>query len=285
MKRLLKWLLMLSVAAAMGGCAARGGVTVDAAEARQDNCIDDKHPSGAFTCVREAAGEAWLYAQMSSHVYGSPEHLFEFPDYVQPESPVEAPGTGFRAQVFRVNPPGKEPYVVIAYQGTKGLRDWLMGNLNPTSPQARQGRELLKKVRAASPNTKITLTGHSLGGAISKFVVTREPGLIAHIFNPSVFVTSGPYAREKNLYSIAHYGEALGWPRRAVWDGSDVHTILPCKKDGPISRHSIRLAAECLTHLAAWESPQSPDSAEAQNSLELNGIAPRRRLVDNELVL
>ena len=213
----------------------------------------------------------WLYAQLASTAYGD-ERKFALPEYVTPEMDQITLWSGFKAQAFNVAPASGAPYVVIAYAGTEGLGDWVFGNFNPLQTQGRQGLALLRRLQHKYQNRKFVLVGHSLGGAISKYAATRVPNVEAYVFNPSLMATSGPYASVENINGISQYAEVLAGVRKILPNGPGEYTTLGCYKDGPIGRHSIRVIAECLTHVAAWE------SAQAQASLELNRLTPRRRI-------
>lgn len=238
---------------------------------RKDSTAFDGHPSGAAVFIRKAAADTWLYAQLASTAYDD-ERRFELPHHVTPATESVTRRTGFKARAFHVRQVGSDPYIVIAYAGTEGLGDWIFGNLNPLQTQGRQGLAFLQSISREHPGLRIVVTGHSLGGAISKYVATRVPDVRAYVFNPSLVATSGPYAGVDTVFSVSQYAEALGVLRKPLPNGSGTYTTLGCHKAGPVKRHSIRLLAECLTHIAAWE------STEAEESLQLNGLGPRRRI-------
>lgn len=244
-------------------------------------CVDNDHPSGAISCVNIAAKEMWLFAQIANNVYDDDKDRpkFELPPSVSIASKPVSDWTGFKAQAFQVAPSVGEPYIVIAYAGTDNTPDWLFGNLIPI--QNRRGREFFNEIKATHPDKRIVVTGHSLGGAISKHVATRAENVRGYVFNPSLVATSGPYAGIDTIRSISQYAEVLGVVRKPMPNGPGTYTVLGCRKSGPIERHSIRYLAECLTHIAAW------DSSEAENSLLLNGLNPRKRIdrSTNTLVL
>lgn len=233
---------------------------------------DDEHPSGAFKEVREIAEESWLYSQLSSNVYGERDKYFKSP-YVTELEPEYTLSSGFKARVYEVKLPESDPLISIAYAGTEGWLDWILGNLNPFNTQYKQGLDYLEKVKAKYSNyEKIVVTGHSLGGAISIYAASREPNIKAYVFNPSIRVRGGEYGTHENIQSVSQYAEVLSGLRKILPNPNGTYTTIGCFKANALDRHKMKTLAECLTHISAWE------SNEALESLKINGLGDRKSI-------
>ncbi|HDS1709457.1 lipase family protein [Pseudomonas putida] len=242
---------------------------------------EEKHPSGTIRKVREAANDSWIYAQISSTVYGGQGDKFISP-YVAEIDGAKNYWSGFKAKPYKLTLPDSEPILVVAYAGTENIQDWLFGNLDVFNTQYKQGLEFLREMKTLhSGLKKIIVTGHSLGGAISIYSASREPGIEAYVFNPSIRVHGGKYGTQDNINSVSQYAELLAVIRKALPNPNGTYSTLGCIDKSPGKRHAIRALAECLTHVAAWESKL------ALESLQENGLGDRKHIDSstNTLVL
>jgi hypothetical protein len=232
----------------------------------------DKHPSGASKQVREAAVDAYLYAQLAQNAYSEAEYALL--SHVSEAAPLyEDPKTGFAVRSYWVREGQNEPYVVVAFRGTNftSWRDWIFGNF-PFNTHYRQGLAYVRTLREQLPEgTRIVLTGHSLGGAIATYVSLREQNVPTYGFNASGRLTRGS-AEHNERHMISQYGEAVAAFRRPFINAYGTYTTINCVRGNPLFRHTMRHLADCLTRIAAWE-----DEA-ARKSLELNGLGPLERV-------
>jgi hypothetical protein len=178
---------------------------------------------------------------------------------------------GFAYTVFgrRVN--GKVREIIIAYRGTENLADWWYGNIR--SDQNLRGHELYKKWRkkadAMGRDVKVTVTGHSLGGAISTYISLREKGANSYVFNTSPrFRRPAGEIPDNDRESVVEFGEVLKVLRIFGKEPTQNYVSIGASKGGPITQHSMRRLAEALTAAAAWE------NCAARESLARNNIKP-----------
>ncbi len=225
------------------------------------------HPSGWANEIRNAAAEAYPYAQMSNNAYADTGRYLLDPSIILIRD-VDNDDAGFAYSVFERNGPESKE-VIVAYRGTEwhNLKDMMKGNV--LLRQNAKGLAVYDEVRAATnAEVPVTVTGHSLGGAIAIHVSLQRPGAKAYIFNASPrFRASGGIPDNRRL-SIVEYGEVLKLFRIAGREATQEYISINCTPGrDPIRQHSMRLLGDCLTRMAAWASPQ------ARSSLTINGIA------------
>ena len=162
------------------------------AKTRPDKTTVAQVQSEALTAP--AAGQYAVYAMMASNAY----HNRKYIDYpldqlgwrqVDAEGKptrmpsVDHPLTGLAYDIWE-NQRNNE--VVIAYRGTDGPWDFVMGNFAvPVSPAYNQAKREFADYAARHPDKKITVTGHSLGGAIALALSAGHEGVDAVVFNTS----------------------------------------------------------------------------------------------------
>lgn len=118
--------------------------------------------------------------------------------------------------------------IVIAYRGTDSILDWTPSNIeilcNLTPSQKDKAIEFYDKVAANYEGIDITITGHSLGGALAQYVASlkQEPAVT---FNaPGVNVPTGGTSENIINYvnmndPIGSYREHIGETRYYIADG------------------------------------------------------------------
>ena len=120
---------------------------------------------------------------------------------------------GFASTAFR----GKDGNIVIAYRGSDDVADIKsdleMINGTKLPEQFYDAEQFYEDMRAKNPDTKIVLTGHSLGGALSQLVAAHNEEAFAVTFNAPG--TSDIIARESgmsdsgNIYNVIVDGDKI----------------------------------------------------------------------------
>jgi pimeloyl-ACP methyl ester carboxylesterase len=116
----------------------------------------------------------------------------------------------------RIVPPGTPGEIVVAFRGTDGtsLRDW-RANLSPIEPeQFRESVQYMRQVteRADKEGSTVTVTGHSLGGAIALNMSLRFRNVDYVGFNPSPRGYAKVFFRPRHTASrltVTERGEVL----------------------------------------------------------------------------
>ena len=224
-------------------------------------------PGGWCDFTRAAADESWQYAQLSNNVYRDEDELPHPPGGFEeaPDTPPEHTG-GYAYIVYDRYEPGAGGEAelaerVIAFRGTEmdSFDDWVFGNIGAQyndrgwDTYARQRKMLDEQ---GLDHVPITLTGHSLGGAIAAYVALRESRARSYAFNQSPRFSAPEEPTRNRRLAVSDRGEAL----RCLPTGGGVvlqdTLVINCRPRGaPWKDHSIRKLAECLTWIAAYDDP------------------------------
>jgi hypothetical protein len=301
-----KMRLLSLVALAMGlsGCVV-GAPLPDLTQARGP-CTDQDGGWCGFT--RDIAAKSWQYAQLASNAYCDDSDIFELPaGYIvvrrlptQEVCDLERAATagdlaakaklkpihkaesklkthGFNYAVYdKRNAAGALERRVISFRGTdtKQLADWFQGNIGNT--QRDQGCELYKEERAkldaeGHNGVPITVTGHSLGGAIAIQVSLENEGVDAFVFNTSPRYQLLPPNNNQRV-AIAERGDILDVLRsRSMPTRQDLLIINCYPMQSRIASHSVRKLAECVTWIAAKADPAARASVAANRLTQPDG--------------
>ena len=195
----------------------------------------------------QIADQAYRYALLSVNSYETKENTpFRLPEYVREvrheDSQLSKPSQpyvnskvysngSFQAKVFEVRADDDEDdtdtpiEVVIAYRGTEKfpVRDLVDGTL--THNHRIKAVQLYEEIKAkySDLNTVISLTGHSLGGALALEVLYTYPNdnIRLYVFNPSYQLTLlKKYNRlpeGSQAYSIEEIHDKVLGPLKIFW--------------------------------------------------------------------
>jgi pimeloyl-ACP methyl ester carboxylesterase len=310
MKSIASKMRLLSLAAlamGLGGCATSS--LPDLTQAHGP-CFDQDGGWCGFT--RSAAVVAWPYAQLASNAYCDSSEIFDLPagytvirrlpaqDICDLEraaakgdlaakaklKPIHKAERKLKTHGFNYTVYDKRTAAgalerrVIAFRGTdsKQLADWVYGNLGNT--QRDQGIELYAQERRklddeGGKSVPITVTGHSLGGAIAIQVSLENPGVDAYVFNTSPRYTLLPPNTNQRV-AIAERGDILEVLRNRSMPTRQDMLIINCHPtEGRVASHAIRDLAECVTWIAA------KDDAGARASVATNKLLQPEGEVSN----
>lgn len=204
---------------------------------------------------------------MASNAYGRAGAFELGPDLVRIAGQ-DNDEIGFAYAVFERRESGSPVEIVIAYRGTEtGLADWWFGNL--LTRQNERGLRVFDDWRARHPGMPMTVTGHSLGGGIATRVSLCRPDVRSFVFNSSPRFRRCAERHRNPRVSIVEYGEILKVPRIFGREPHQTYTSIGCMRGrNPVAQHGMRPLAECLTRIAALDSPA------ARESLARNGLPP-----------
>ncbi|MCK0127471.1 hypothetical protein [Erythrobacter sp. F6033] len=222
------------------------------------------HPSGFADQIRETARSTYEYAQLATNSYagGDSFQLGRTLSFVKEQEP----STGnFQYKIFNRVEDGNLVEIIIAYRGTDAILGDLSGNA--LLKQQKAGLVVFDNVREEHRKTKISVTGHSLGGAIASHVTLNRENVDGYFFNTSPRFARGKRRFDNLRHSVVEFGDILKSIRLFGREPTQIYTSINCTNGGVASQHSSRNLAECLTWIAAWE------DVDAKSSVSKNSIA------------
>lgn len=214
----------------------------------------------------------FLYAMMSNNAYDNPP---DKPAFVIPGWDLVRRYTSRNSYEADLYLSADRSEGVLAFKGTDGARDWFTGNISllPVPPQYVEAQRTLDTVIAEYPNTRFTVTGHSLGGGLALATSLNTEGVNAYVFNtsPRVMAWRGPYENEQHITN--EQGEVLyrfsKWPMR--WGLPDAYNrrfnfMMAKERDLGIEEHGIYPLARSMLLIAAQGREATEFSQEVPHS-------------------
>lgn len=236
-----------------------------------------KPPSSWPDQHRQIALKSYLYAQMASNTYGQAgdEYGSNGLEFVLPEAYTSEhfPNNeiGFAYSIYRKTESGKLIELIISFRGTEGLTnidDFVHGNLlaRQNSLAIAKYKELRSQLNTTGQaDVPITLTGHSLGGALAIHTAINVAEEVPYyVFNASPRINlieqweNDRDPKKLTRHSVVETGEFLYTLRFPAIEANQTYTPMNCNDHfRPFSSHGIEKLATCLTMVAAMNDPNA----------------------------
>ena len=249
------------------GALALGGCITPLPDLTQSRSPCRSEPGGWCSFVRQAAGQSYAYAMLSSNAYRDEDTYRTLPAGFVRREAADNDDSGLAFSVFdrfaggRTDAGSKPSARIIAFRGTEvgSTSDIFSGSLG--DGQREGARAIYAAERAYMDandmaDVPIEVTGHSLGGALATQISIDNPGVKAFVFNTSPFFSGDPMQNDMNRLAISERGEFLRVLRRYKEAAAADVVVLNCSPSASAgAKHSIRKLADCLTWIAAYEDP------------------------------
>ena len=242
--------------------------------------------------VREGAQEAYPYSIASLQAYVGDSDLYTAPAAMLeplPALPIEEDSSrkGFGYVLFNQFAPGtagdadREPIArVFAFRGTDfdGFSDIFYGTLRNDQIDLAVEAFAAESARFED-DVPWVVTGHSLGGALATEVSVANPEVRAFMFNTSPFYGGDAMSNDVQRTVFNERGELLRrFAKFKSAPAAEVYTINCGPGRGSITKHRIRLLADCLTWIAAYSEKDAFDFAKEQG-IERPLVECRREVI------
>lgn len=234
--------------------------------------------------TRDLADRTWLYAQLAINAYEDYEAFILPGDIVQRPS-TGNDGIGYAYVIFDRFEGDRLAETIIAFRGTepqfgRGGADVLLGNILGFQHDRGLGTAIAVYDQLQSlgyTQTEVSVTGHSLGGAIAHHVTDHALDDNGGAVTRSIVFNNAPRLvgfDDETLDRIAavERGDFVG-PLRAIGSAPpELHYSIDCEPGfSPGRDHGMRQLAECLTWIAAYDTPQARLSLAQNPVVEMPG--------------
>ena len=259
---------MTRVVAAAGLSLLLAGCITPLPDLTQSRSPCRNEPGGWCDFVREAAGEAYPYAMLSTNAYQDEDRYDRLPAGFERRAVADSADSGLAYLVFDRFGPGqgeKRPLLarVIAFRGTEfgSTSDLFSGSLGES--QRLGAQEVYVRERAlldaeGLSEVPIETTGHSLGGALATQISIEHRDVRAFVFNTSPLFTGDPTTNDINRLAISERGEFLRLLRRYKTGPAAEEIVINCNPSSTTaSKHSIRALSDCLVWIAAYSDAEA----------------------------
>ena len=256
----MKSLLAIALPAALGACATALPPGMQARSA----CSDLQ--GGWCGFVSQMALSSYEYGPLAQNAYAPDHETFtQLPAGISLREFAPNDSSGFAYAIFERHEGEALREVILAFRGTEfsSLDDWLRGNFG--SGQRERGMALFTAERArldeaGQGDVLVSVTGHSLGGAIAAHIAQADERVKLRAFNTSPNFMPAADALSGDRILISETGEALERLRSgSAFPGQDIY-MLDCQQgESTFYQHKMRPLADCLIWIAAYREQAAHD--------------------------
>ncbi len=239
-------------------------------------------PGGWCAFMRDAAVEAYPYAIAATNAYTGDDDLFvDLGSRLVPleRLPIaeEDADKGFGYELFTHYAPGtaddptREPIArILAFRGTDfdGFTDIFYGTLRNDQIEIAVDTYEAEAARF-DDDIPWVVVGHSLGGALATEVSIEYPTVRAYMFNTSPFYGGDGMTNDMRRTVINERGEVLRRFAQRTAPAADVYTLNCGPENDSFTKHRIRLLADCLIWIAAYEDDEAGDLIQGQAGTDM----------------
>ena len=249
----------------LGGCVSVPDITQARSPCRSE-------PGGWCAFVRDMAVGSYGYAMLSSNAYRDGDSYTQLGPRFE-EVPVIPPAEGEARDglayslfdEFAVLEEGEAlergpiRARVMAFRGTEysSPTDIIKGSIRADQIAVARRVYAAERARLAAEHPGLTLivAGHSLGGALATQISIENPDIPAYTFNVSPFYRGDSTVNDTKRVAIAERGEFLRFARNYRLPSAADTLVINCAPGrNPGKKHGIRMLADCLTWIAAYDS-------------------------------